>query len=99
MNLGRIGLLALALCLALIADSAQSQRRPQQVRVKRPTATDVQPRSSDQSPLIVKIAPTPKADEERAEEAKERERMAESERKKEKSDADLEVDRDQRKSC
>jgi hypothetical protein len=91
----RIATFALALCLALIACSAQSQRRPQQVRVKQPEATITQPKSpedqrgTEQSPLIVKVAPAPKTDAERAEEAKESERIAEADRKKEKSDADL----------
>src|ERR1700738_114562 len=95
MLIGRIAALVLALCLALIADSAQSQRRPQQGRVQQPAPTDVQPKSSEdqrgseQSPLIVKVVPTPKTEEDRTEEAKERERIAESERKKEGSDADL----------
>jgi hypothetical protein len=87
---GRTTVLVLALFLALISDSAQSQQTPQQ-----PAPTDIQSkgpedqRGTEQSPLIVKIAPTPKTDDDRAEEAKERERIAESERRKEKADADL----------
>src|ERR1700722_17717487 len=94
--LKRTALLAIAACLALLCvSSAQSQRRAQQVRVKQPEATVTQPkgtedqRGTDQSPLIVKLAPTPKTDEERTEEAKEREQKAEADRKKEKSDSDL----------
>jgi hypothetical protein len=95
MLIGRPAALALALCVALISDSAQSQGRPQQVRPKQPDATVAQPKSAEeqrgteQSPLIVKIAPTPKTDEERAEEAKERERVAQADRNKENSDADI----------
>jgi hypothetical protein len=93
-NIGRIGVVALALCLALIADSAQSQRGSRRQPVTAPSTQHTQPtapdqRGTDQSPLIVKIARTPKTDEERTEETKERERKAESDRNKEKSDADL----------
>jgi hypothetical protein len=78
---------------SLFAGSAQSQESSQQAEVKQPETTVIQPkgpedhRGTDQSPLIVKIAP--KTDEERAEEANERERTAESQRKKDKSDDDL----------
>lgn len=92
---GRIAALTLALCLALVADSAQSQRRPQQVRIKQPETTVTQEKSHEdqrgtkKSPLIIEIAPTPKTDSERAEETKERERITELERNKEKSDSDI----------
>jgi hypothetical protein len=94
--LKRTALLAVAVCLAwLCVAPAQSQQSPPQVEVKQPEAPAIQPkaaedqRGTDQSPLIVKIAPTPKTDEERAEEAKQREEKAEADRRKEKSDADL----------
>jgi hypothetical protein len=61
------------LCLVLIGNSlAQSQRRHQLARVKQPEATVTEPRGTeeqrgtDQSPLVVKVAPTPKTDDERA---------------------------------
>jgi hypothetical protein len=65
------------------------------MRGKQPEATIAQPKSdeqqrgTEQSPLIVKIAPAPETEGQRADETKERERIAESDRKKEKSDADL----------
>jgi hypothetical protein len=92
---GRIATLTLALCLALVAGSAQSQRRSQQVRIKQPETTVTQEKSHEdlrgtkQSPLIIEVAPTPKTDTERAEETKERERITELERNKEKSDSDI----------
>jgi hypothetical protein len=95
MLIARTIVLGVALCLALISDSNQAQLLSQQVPAKQPEATVSQQKSPDeqkgteQSPLIVKVAPTPKTDEERAEETKVRERMAESDTKKEKSDADL----------
>jgi hypothetical protein len=86
---------ALTVCMALLVDSAHSKRRSKQPRVQQPAAAAVQQkanedqRGTEKSPLIVKTIPTPKSDEERAEEAKERERLAQIERNKEKSDADL----------
>ena len=65
------------------------------MRVKQPETAVTQEKShedqrgTEQSPLIVKVAPTIKTDNERAEETKERERITESERKKEKSDSDI----------
>jgi hypothetical protein len=92
----RRAILGLALLLAMIGDSSgQSQRRSQQVRVKQPETAVTQEeshedkRGTEQSPLIVKVAPTPKTDEQRIEETKERERIANTERKKEQSDAKL----------
>jgi len=83
----RVAILCLTCVVSILfvvtANVAESQRHSQQVR-----GQDDQ-RGTEQSPLIVKTIPTPKSDEERAEEAKERERIAESDRKKEKSDADL----------
>jgi hypothetical protein len=89
--LERIAVFAIAVCLAwLCASSAQSQEpsqqpvqsQSQQVEVKQPETTATQPknpedqRGTDQSPLIVKIAP--KTDEERAEEAREKTQKQES---------------------
>jgi hypothetical protein len=74
---------------------AQSKGRSQQTGIKQPESATSQPirpedqRGTEQSPLIVKVAPAPKTDAEREEEAKERERVANSERQKEKSDAEL----------
>jgi hypothetical protein len=92
----RRAILGLALLLAMIADSSgHSQRRPHQMRVKQPETTVTQEKShedkrgTEQSPFIVKVTPTPKTDNERAEETKERERIMESEMKKEKSDTDI----------
>jgi hypothetical protein len=65
------------------------------MRVKQPESTVTQEKShedqrgTEQSPLIVKVAPVPKTDEQRTEETKERERIANAERKKEESDAKL----------
>src|SRR5436309_2842286 len=89
--------IALTFLVAFAPDYSwgQSQRRSQQTGVKQPEATTSQPirpedqRGTEQSPLIVKVNPTPKTDAEREAEAKERERVARSERQKEKSDADL----------
>jgi hypothetical protein len=92
---GRIATFALAMCLALVAVSAQSRRRPQQPRVPQPsTATGQQKaseeqRGTEQLPLIIKVVPSPKTEEDRANEAADRQRMAESERNKEQSDTDL----------
>lgn len=49
--------------------------------------TNEDQRGTEQSPLIVKVAPTPKTDDERAEETKERDRIANADRKKEEFDA------------
>jgi hypothetical protein len=108
--LKRIALPAIAVCLALLCFSpAQSQQRKKRVTAPQPQTIVTQPkaaedqRGTDQSPLIVKVAPVPKSEEdraneaterqriaeERAEEIRERERRAEAERKKEQSDADL----------
>jgi hypothetical protein len=92
----RRAILGLALLLAAMGDaSGQSQRRAQQVRVKQPETAVTQEKShedergTEQSPLIVKVAPAPKTDDERAEETKERARIANADRKKEESDAKL----------
>jgi hypothetical protein len=82
-------------CDLLFALGAQSQQRPQQPRIIQPPATTEQPkttedqRGTEQSPVIVKIIPTTKTDDERAQEKTDRDRIADSERKKEQSDADL----------
>jgi hypothetical protein len=95
MLIGKTAILGLALCLALISDSAHSQRRSQQPGVPQPpTATGQQKaneeqRGTEQLPLIIKVVPTPKTEENSANEAADRERIAESERKKEQSDADI----------
>lgn len=69
--------------------------RAQQLEFKQPEAkpgslvrVDAQ-RGTEQSPLVVKVAPTAKTDTEREAEARERERVERSEKQKEKSDADL----------
>jgi hypothetical protein len=86
---------SVSMLLVVAPANAQSQRRPQQPGVKQPTAATEKPisredqRGSEQSPLIVKIAPTPNTEDERAEETKERERVAQIERNKQKSDADI----------
>jgi hypothetical protein len=65
------------------------------MRIRQPEAQITQPisgeeqRGTEQSPLIIKVAPSTKTDDQRTEEAKEHERIAESDRKKEKSDSDL----------
>jgi hypothetical protein len=91
-----IAFVILTLCLTCNIDAvAQSQRRSQQVRVKQPDTEITKPKSNEhqrgteQSPVIVKIAPTEKTEDERAEEINERERIANAERNKEKTDADL----------
>lgn len=95
MQIRRTAVLALALCLALFSDSVLSQRRSQQSEIKQPKTTVTQPKSAeeqrgtDQAPFIIKIAPTPKSEQERTDEAKDRERIAQSDRNKEKSDADI----------
>jgi hypothetical protein len=88
--------IALTFLVAFASDSwGQSQGRSQQMGVKEPETAASQPirpedqRGTEQSPLIVKVNPTPKTDAEREAEAKERERVAHSEKQKEKSDADL----------
>jgi hypothetical protein len=86
-------ILGLTLLFATIGGAfGQSQRRPQQVRVKQPETavtqgkTNEDQRGTEQSPFIVKVAPAPKTDDERAEETKERDRIANADRKKEESD-------------
>jgi low affinity Fe/Cu permease len=92
---GRIATFALAMCLALVVESAQSQRRSQQPRVPQPsTATGQQKaseeqRGTEQLPLIIQVVPSPKTEEDRDNEAAGRQRIAESGRKKEQSDTDL----------
>jgi hypothetical protein len=72
---------------------AQSERNQPGVQQPAPAVAQQkspeEQRGTEQSPFIIKVAPTPKTESERADEAKDRERIAESERKKEKSDADL----------
>jgi hypothetical protein len=74
MLIRRTAVLALAFCLALIADSAQSQRRPQPKsspqQTQQPTPADQ--RGTEQSPAFIKIIPTPKSDSEAAQEAEDR---------------------------
>src|SRR5580692_3310562 len=91
-----LAILTLAVCVALLlSDSAQSQRRSQQVREKQPEATVTQPkgteeqRGTEQFPFVIKTLPSQTTDEERAQEAKERERIAEVDRKKADSDANI----------
>jgi hypothetical protein len=87
--------IALLFCTLASVVEAQSQRRPPQVRVQQPEATVTQEntkpdqRGTEQEPIIVKIAPSPKSDEDRAAETAERQRITDSERKKEDSDAKL----------
>ena len=52
-----------------------------------PAAPDL--RGTEQSPLVVRVIPTPQTDAEREGEAKERERAAKADQRKEKSDVDL----------
>jgi hypothetical protein len=88
--------IALTFLAAFASDSrGQSQRGTPQAKAKQPEAPVSQPKGSEdqrgteQSPLVVKVAPTPKTGAEREDEAKERERVAQADRQKEKSDADL----------
>ena len=77
------------------AISKDLNRRAQQMRVENPKPTTPQNKGNNEQkgteslPFIVKLKPSEKTDEERANEAAERERIAESERKKAKSDDDL----------
>jgi hypothetical protein len=88
--------IALTFVAATASDSwGQSKGNSQQVGEKKPESTTSQSirpddqRRTEQSPIVVKVAPTIKTDTEREEEAKERERIAKSDRQKEKSDTDL----------
>jgi hypothetical protein len=73
----RIAIAALVVCLALISDSAQSQRRPRQQPVAPPSAETAQPpatdqRGTDQSPFSVKILASHKTAEEAEKEERDR---------------------------
>jgi hypothetical protein len=78
---GRTAVLVLALCLALISDSAQSQRRSRQQPVgaqNQPTAQPPAPdqRGTDQVPLAVKIQPATDAKEKAETEERQRNERA-----------------------
>jgi hypothetical protein len=83
MLIWRIAALSLALCLALISDSAQSQRHsrtnPPRAESTQPTAPDQ--RGTDQLPLSVKIVPSPDSKEKGEQELREREDKAETDKK------------------
>jgi hypothetical protein len=77
MLIRRIAIVALALCLALIVDSAQSQRRSGQqqndtksVQTAQPPAPDQ--RGTDQIPFTVKVLPSPDSKEKAEQEERER---------------------------
>src|SRR5437588_688103 len=89
-------LVVFALLAAFIGDNLfLSQVHSQQPELKQSDTPAISParvgdqRGTEQSPIVVKIAPTSKTDAEREAEVKEREHLARSERQKEKSDADL----------
>jgi hypothetical protein len=88
----RLRCLVIALALLAVASDSWGQSR-QKSSEQKPAATQQQTgsdqRGTEQSPLIVKVAPAPKTDADREEETKERERVAKADRQKEKSDADL----------
>jgi hypothetical protein len=81
--------IALALLAAFVSDSwGQSrQKSPEQKPAAQQTGSDL--RGTEQSPLIVKVAPALKTDADREAETNERERVAKADKQKEKSDADL----------
>lgn len=95
MRVAIIATVVVAVAATFIATDADSQRRAKQVRVKKPEPAISQPkaaedrRGTEQSPFIVKVAPTPKSDADRADEAKEREEKTKSERTKQQSDEKL----------
>lgn len=78
--------LVLCLIALLMTGHAQAQSNRSQWRVPQPNAETQKERANDQrgadqSPLTVKVIPTPKTDAEREEEAKERREKAETDRK------------------
>jgi hypothetical protein len=93
LRLTKTGLLALLLAGAFNIAVAQSQRaapgrgeaaqprEPEQRTPPQPAAPAPDQRGTEASPLIVKVAPTPKSDEERAEEAQQRSERGALERK------------------
>jgi hypothetical protein len=98
LKLQRWGLLATIVALAalFVIDGAQSRRRPHQPQ--QPTETQPQPpqqatpsdqRGTEQSPLSVKVIPTPQSEEDAAHERQEREEKAELDRKLVKFNGDL----------
>lgn len=79
--------LALCLIALLMTGHALAQSNRSQWRVPQPNAETIQQerandlRGTDQSPLAVKVIPTPKTDAEREDEAKERHEKAETDRR------------------
>jgi hypothetical protein len=84
-------LVVLALFAALVGAEVHSQqpdsKHPETEAVTAAAAQEQ--RGTEQSPIVVRIVPTPKTESEREEEAKEHDRISSSERQKEKSDSDL----------
>jgi hypothetical protein len=74
-----IASLALTLCLVLIADSAQSQRRPRNNQPREPAAQPItnDQRGTDQVPFIVKVLPTEQPKDESDKEERDRQEKQE----------------------
>ncbi len=94
MNIGRIGVVAVALCLALITESAQSQGRSRRRPVTAPSTqltqrTAPDQRGTDQMPLTVKVLPAPDAKEKADKEERERAEKATLDSEKTKNDEKL----------
>jgi hypothetical protein len=84
-----ITLVLFATCMSESRGQSQSTPEIDQQKTGQTQPAVADTRGTEQSPLVVKIAPIPKTAGDRDDEAKERDRLAKAESQKEKSDADL----------